>query len=220
MDKIPVYFMPGLAASPAIFGNIKLPEDRFESHYLEWLLPLSVNEPLPAYAARIANGIKHENAVLIGVSFGGIIVQEVAKLIKLRKVIIISSVRCNGEFPRRMRFAKKTKIYHLFPTWLMQNVQWFSRFAVGNSVVARKLNLYDKFMSVRNKKYLDWAFRTIINWDCTEPNNEVIHIHGDADEVFPPKYLKDFIPIEGGTHVAILTKGKWLSDHLPQLIET
>ena len=34
MSKIPVYFMPGLAASPTIFENIKLPEDQFEMHFL------------------------------------------------------------------------------------------------------------------------------------------------------------------------------------------
>lgn len=219
MEKIPVYFMPGLAASPSIFENIHLSEDRFEYHYLEWLLPESVNEPLRAYAARIAQGIKHEGAILIGVSFGGVLVQEMAKMVNVRKVIIISSVRCNGEFPRRMRFAKRTKIYHLFPTRLMQEMGWLAQMFVGNNAVTRKLNLYDKFMSVRDKKYLDWAFRTIINWDCTEPNADVIHIHGDADEVFPPRYLKDFIPVPGGTHVMVLTKGKWLSEHLPELIE-
>ena len=30
MSKIPVYFMPGLAASPAIFERIKLDESVFE----------------------------------------------------------------------------------------------------------------------------------------------------------------------------------------------
>lgn len=38
--KIPVYFMPGLAASTAIFENIVLPEDQFEMILLEWKIPL------------------------------------------------------------------------------------------------------------------------------------------------------------------------------------
>ena len=38
MSKIPVYFMPGLAASSIIFENIKLPEDTFEMHFLEWFV--------------------------------------------------------------------------------------------------------------------------------------------------------------------------------------
>lgn len=217
MDRIPVYFMPGLAASPKIFENIKLPEDRFEMFFLEWCLPED-NEPLSHYAARIAANIKHENPVLIGVSFGGVLVQEIARIIKVRKVIIISSVKCNAEFPRRMRFAKMTKAYRFFPTSLMERVDWLAKIAVGNNMITKRLNLYEKFLSVRDKKYLDWALKTIILWDRTEPDANVVHIHGDVDEVFPPKYVKGFISVKGGTHIMIINKYKWLNEHLPQII--
>ena len=70
--------MPGLAASPKIFERIQLPEDTFEMHLLEWFLP-EQNESLEAYAKRMTLKIKHENPVLIGVSFGGILVQEMAR---------------------------------------------------------------------------------------------------------------------------------------------
>ncbi|MES2485089.1 MAG: alpha/beta hydrolase [Bacteroidota bacterium] len=217
MDKIPVYFMPGLAASPKIFENIQLPEDRFECYYLEWFIPVE-NETVADYAARICQGITHPNPVLVGVSFGGILVQEMAKVVNARKVIIISSVRCNAEFPRRMRFAKMSHAYRLFPTRLMQNFTWLGKVFKGNRFISKRLDLYEKFMSVRDKKYLDWAFKTIINWDRCEPDMDVVHIHGDTDEVFPPKYLKDYIPVKGGTHIMIINKYKWLNDNLPQLI--
>jgi len=217
MDRIPVYFMPGLAASPLIFENIHLPDEQFEMFYLEWCIPLK-NEPIADYAARIVQDIRHENPILIGVSFGGVLVQEMAKLIKARKVIIISSVKCNAEFPRRMRFAKLTRIYHIFPTRLMQEIGWLSQMFVSNNAITRKLNLYEKFMAVRDKKYLDWAFKTIINWDRCNPDESVVHIHGDADEVFPPKYIKGFIPVKGGKHIMIINKYKWLNENLPGII--
>lgn len=217
MDKIPVYFMPGLAASPKIFENIKLPEDRFEMFYLEWCLPLE-DELIKGYAKRIAANIKHDNPVLIGVSFGGILVQEIAAIIKARKVIIISSVKCNTEFPRRMRFAKMTRAYRIFPTGMMQNVDWLAKIAVGNNMITRRLNLYEKFLSMRDKKYLDWALKTIILWDRTLPDETVVHIHGDADEVFPVKYIKNYIPVKGGTHIMIINKARWLNENLPGII--
>lgn len=217
MDRIPVYFMPGLAASPQIFENIRLPEDQFEMFYLEWCLPLG-DEPIAEYAARIVQNIKHKNPILIGVSFGGVLVQEMAKFIKSRKVIIISSVKSNAEFPRRMRFAKMTHAYRIFPTGLMVKVDWLAKIAVGNNMITRRLNLYEKFLSVRDKKYLDWALKSIINWDRTEADNNVIHIHGDADEVFPPRYIKGFIPVSGGKHIMIINKYKWLNENLPRII--
>jgi len=217
MQRIPVYFMPGLAASPLIFENIHLPEDLYECFYLEWLLPVG-NEPLADYAKRIAQNIKHDNPILIGVSFGGVIVQELSRVINARKVIIISSVRCNAEFPRRMRFAKMTHAYRFFPTGIMTRVHWLAKVAVGNNVISRRLNLYEKFLSVRDKKYLDWALKSIILWDRAVPDENVVHIHGDADEVFPPKYLKNFIPVKGGKHIMIINKYKWLNENLPQLL--
>lgn len=217
MDRIPVYFMPGMAASPKIFENIKLPEDQFEMIFLEWSLPLD-NESINAYANRMSQHITHENPVLIGVSFGGVLVQEIATIINARKVIIISSVKCNAEFPRRMRFAKSTHIYKLFPTRIMQRVDWLAKIAVGNNVITRKLKIYEKYLSVRDKKYLDWAFKTILLWDRVEPVTGVVHIHGDSDEVFPPKYLKEYIPVKGGTHIMIINKYKWINENLPRII--
>lgn len=217
MQKIPVYFVPGLAAGPLIFENIKLPEDTFEVHILEWLVPVP-NESLEAYVKRMAESVKHDNPVLIGVSFGGIIVQEMADVVNARKVIIISSAKCNKEFPRRMRFAKATHAYSIFPTGIMQNVDRISAWFKGNGFIAKRLRLYEKYLSVRDKKYLDWAFKNVITWSRTEADPNVIHIHGDADEVFPAKYLKGYIPVEGGTHIMIINKFAWINRYLPKII--
>ncbi|NBL66016.1 alpha/beta hydrolase [Flavobacterium sp. NST-5] len=217
MEKIHVYFMPGMAASSAIFENIKLPENQFEIHLLDWLLPLP-QENLKEYAKRISKGVKHENPVLVGVSFGGVLVQEMAEFLKPRKVIIISSVKCNEEFPRRMKFAKKTKAYKIIPTGMMQNVEFLARFSFTNKKFAQRLRLYEKFMNMRDKSYLDWALEQIIFWDRTIPNESVVHIHGDSDEVFPVRYIKNYIAVPGGTHIMIINKYKWLNENLPEII--
>ena len=66
------------------------------------------------YAKRITDKITKPDPVLIGVSFGGILVQEMAQFITARKVIIISSVKNNLEFPKRLKVIKATKAYKLF----------------------------------------------------------------------------------------------------------
>jgi thioesterase domain-containing protein len=216
MNKIPVYFMPGLAASIAIFERIKLTESEFEMFFLEWEIP-NDRETLQEYAKRMTEKIVHENPVLIGVSFGGILVQEMAKFISVRKVIIISSVKSNLEFPKRMVLAKSTKAYKLIPISLVQNIESLARFSFGKKVNER-LKLYEKFLSVRDKRYLDWAIEQVILWETTVADPSVIHIHGDADDVFPIKYIKDCIIVAGGTHVMILNKYRWLNANLPQII--
>ena len=84
MPKIPVYMMPGLAACPTIFERISLPEADFEIFLLEWEIPIG-NEKLTDYAKRMAKKVVHNQPVLIGVSFGGILVQEMANFLDPKK---------------------------------------------------------------------------------------------------------------------------------------
>jgi pimeloyl-ACP methyl ester carboxylesterase len=216
MSKIPVYLMPGLAASTAIFERIALPEDTFEIHLLEWEIPLD-KETLADYAKRIAAKIKQPNPVLIGVSFGGILVQEMAKFMDVRKVIIISSVKSNLEFPRRLKIAKTTKAYKLIPMSLILNIESLAKFSFGEKVNQR-LKLYERFLSVRDIGYLNWAVEQVVLWDRTVVDESVIHIHGDMDDVFPIKNIKNCTVVKGGTHVMILNKYKWLNENLPAII--
>lgn len=216
MCKIPVYFMPGLAANISIFERIKLPESEFELFFLEWQIP-NEKETLKEYAKRMTQKIKHNNPVLIGVSFGGVLVQEMSAFIKVRKVIIISSVKSNLEFPKRMIFAKKTKAYKLIPIRLVKNIESLAKFSFGKKINER-FKLYEKFLSMRDERYLDWAIEQVILWDRIDIDKDVIHIHGDADDVFPIKYIRDSIVVKGGTHVMILNKYKWLNSNLPQII--
>lgn len=208
--------MPGLAASAAIFERIVLPADIFETVLLEWEIPLK-KETLPEYAKRIAQKIQHPNPVLIGVSFGGILVQEMTRFIEARKVIIISSVKTNVEFPRRMKVAKTTKAYKLIPTNLVANVESLSKFSFGYKIEQR-LKLYEKFLRVRDKRYLDWALEQVILWERTIADEKVVHIHGDDDDVFPIKNIQNCIVVKGGTHAMILGKYKWLNENLPRII--
>jgi hypothetical protein len=216
MSKISVYFMPGLAASSSIFERIKLPEDVFEMILLEWDIPL-IRESLGEYALRMSKKITRPNPVLIGVSFGGILVQEMSRFLSVRKIIIISSVKSNLEFPRRLKIAKTTKAYKLLPTKLILNVENLAKFSFGEKV-NKRIKLYEKFLSVRGKQYLEWAVEQVVMWDRVEVDKNVVHIHGDLDDVFPIKYVSNAIVVNGGTHIMILTKFKWLNINLPAII--
>ena len=210
--------MPGLAANPTIFEKIALPEDKFEIHWLDWLLP-KFRESLVDYSARMCERVKHENPVLIGVSFGGIIVQEMAQLMKVRRVIIISSVKSDKELPRRMRFAKLTKIFKILPTSLAKHVDAFEKLAVGDFAVKRA-KLYKKYLSITDTRYLDWAIEKMVCWERPEPYPGVVHIHGDKDEIFPFRYIDGCIKVPGGTHVMIINRFRWFNEHLENIILT
>tara|TARA_R110002050_G_scaffold157904_4_gene286627 strand:+ start:45152 stop:45814 length:663 start_codon:yes stop_codon:yes gene_type:complete len=217
-ERIHVYLMPGMAASPTIFEYIDLPKDQFEMHYLQWVIP-SENESLSDYALRVSRNIKHPNCVLLGVSFGGVLVQEMSKHIKVRKLIIVSSVKTMHELPKKMILAKSTKAYKLLPTSLIGNIDLFTKYAFGTNV-KKRLELYKKYLSVNDSKYLSWAIEQMVTWNQETSIENIIHIHGENDAVFPIKNIKGCIPIKNGTHIMILNKYKWFNDYLPKLILT
>jgi pimeloyl-ACP methyl ester carboxylesterase len=209
-NKIHIYFVPGLGASSTIFDYLQLPDEKFELHFLEWLIPLSVDEKLENYVQRLIKEIKHPNPVLVGVSFGGIVVQEISKYIDTEKVIIISSVKDFNEIPKRLKILKITKAYKLFPAKKIARTGDFSAIKF-NRTIRKRIEIYNKYLNVRDSIYLKWSIHNVLNWRPSSVTNNIIHIHGNKDEIFPIKYINDCIVVDGGTHVMILNKAKRIS---------
>ena len=217
MSKTHIYFVPGLAANSKIFERISLDKNLFECHFLEWKMPLSKNESIQNYAERMCEDIKHKNPILIGVSFGGIMAQEMSKIISTKKVIIISSVKSNQEFPKRFKIASATKAYKLFPSKIISNIESYEKYFLGD-FLKKRAELYKTYMSVRNADYLHWAIACVLNWQQNQSAENIVHIHGAKDGVFPIKNIDNCIEIENGTHAMILTKANKISSEIQQAI--
>lgn len=209
--------MPGMAANPTIFERIKLPEDKFKIIWLYWIVP-EKEESISDYAKRMTkNLVKDEPVVLIGVSFGGVLVQEMSKFVQVKRLIIVSSVKTKHELPKRMKIARDTSVYKVFPTGLLDYMTHIEKLPVGD-LVRKRLKLYQQYLSINDKEYLDWAIEKMLCWEQEEPIKHLIHIHGDEDLVFPIKNIQSCIRIPKGTHIMILNKYRWFNKHLPELI--
>jgi len=217
-QKIHLYFVPGTAASSKIFEHLSLPENLFEVHLLEWILPTHKEEPIVDYAKRMCAFIKHENPVLIGVSFGGLMAQEMSKHIQVSKIVLISSVKSNREFSKLLHGFRKTKSYLLFPSQLLNKPAFLKRVFIG-ATLKKKRAQYDRYLSKREPLYLDWAIYALLHWKQESPLPNTLHIQGTKDAIFPVKYLQNYIPVQNGSHVMILTRAREISNlltkHLP-----
>ena len=213
-----IYLMPGMAASAKIFELIKFPLN-YNIIYLTWITP-KTNETMKSYAKRMSLFITDVDPILIGVSFGGILVQEISKYIKVKKLIIISSVKSKVELSMSMKFAKTTGIHHLLPLNWINDLEKLLLFVFGPSIKV-KVDAYKKYLSERDPEYLKWSINQIINWKQIKYDDKIIHIHGEKDKVFPVKYLKkhkNLIIVKNGTHATILRDSKWFSKNLPIII--
>jgi pimeloyl-ACP methyl ester carboxylesterase len=208
-----IYFVPGTAANSSIFERMHFPEETFELHFLEWLLPSSLNESIESYAKRLCENVKHKNPILIGVSFGGIVVQEMSKIINCDKLVIISSIKNKYELPKKLQFIRKTKLYLFTPIHFISSSENLLSILFGRST-QKRIESYKMYLSQRNPLYLKWAIKKALYWNQEKSIPEIIHLHGDKDIIFPIEYINNYTLIKNGSHVMIITKGKNISEIL------
>ena len=209
--------MPGLAANSMVFENIKLDSKKYSLHRIDRIQPKK-SESLNAYCIRLSKKIKHDNPILLGVSFGGIIVQELDKIINVKKLIIVSSVKSHKEFPILYKIARDYQLNNALPFGMFDN---FINFSIKLNInkLYRRIDLAKRYLTERNEIYLEWAVWSLLNWKQEKYRPDLIHIHGDKDKVFPFENISDCIKIKGGRHEMIILKAKWFNENLPSLIE-
>ncbi len=86
ISKKNLYIFSGLGADERVFQKLIFSDHN--TTYVKWILP-EPNEPIEKYASRLVVQIKANNPIFIGLSFGGIMAVEVAKLIHTEKIIAI-----------------------------------------------------------------------------------------------------------------------------------
>ena len=101
----------------------------------------------------------------------------------------------------------------------MRHVDVLENVVIGD-FAKKRMQLYKKYMSITDTRYLDWAIEKMVCWDRSDPFAGVVHIHGEKDEIFPIKYINDCIVVPDGTHIMILNRFRWFNEHLEQVIMT
>ena len=209
--------MPGLAASSLVFENINLKNSKYQLHRLDWIQPKK-NESINSYCKRLSKKIKHKEPILLGVSFGGIIVQELDKILNVKKLIIVSSVKTHHEYPVVFKIARDYQLNNALPFGMFDNFVKLS-LKLNINKLYKRIDLAERYLTERDEGYLEWAVWSLLNWKQDEIREDIIHIHGDKDKVFPINNISNCIKIKGGKHEMIILRAKWFNENLISLIE-
>lgn len=212
-----IYQVSGLGANQRAFDYLNL-NPNFETVYLPWLQP-ERNETLEHYAERMAEKIDtSEEFILMGLSFGGIIVQEMNRFLNPKLNILISTVKDRNELPGFMRFSASTNAHKLIPPSFISSEKGIS-YALFRKLYSSKMPDMNEFFEFRDPYYLKWSIDKIVKWRNHIDMGEFIHFHGDKDIVFPFSKLKNVEKISGGTHLMIMQKAKKLTDLINKKLE-
>lgn len=211
-----LYCVPGLGTDERIFSRLLPLLAPYEAEVLNFIEPLDYQEPLAAYAKRLAVKIaapKQEPIVLMGFSLGGPIALEIAKLYPNATVILISTFKQKKETPIAFKMARALPLHRLVPLWYTH--QLIPRLAPLLKITSKEESLLlGKMFRAKSSTHFAWGRQAIVDWENEELPTTCWHINGDKDHIFNSALPYVDQRIKGGTHNMIIDRAeeiaKWI----------
>lgn len=204
-----------MGADKKAFQKIKLPS-AYEPVFLDWIPPQK-NESLSNYARRFCSLIKNDDAfILIGLSFGGMLVSEIARLRRPMKAIIISSLASSTELPWYFKGAGRVGLHKAIPIKFLKAGSILKNF-MGVRSKEDKVIIYNYAKSA-DPDLVRWSIQAIVNWNQPDRLPGIVHLHGSNDRMLPLKYTRPDFIIKGGGHLMIFNKADEVNKILNQVL--
>lgn len=200
-----IYVISGLGADHTVFCRLNLPGYQFI--HVKWVEPVK-GESLGDYAKRLLPQITGKNPIILGLSLGGMLALEVAKLIPTKRVISLSSATNYSELPFRYKLAGGLRLQKILPVYAFARGNRFTYWIFGVKKKEDKVILDEVFINL-NKGFLYWALNAVLNWDNEVLPKNLNRIHGTSDLILPLKKTSEYDEIvQGGTHLMLLNQPK------------
>ncbi len=216
-----LYQISGLGANGNAFRNLRILPG-IEPEYVPWLQP-EKEETLAHYAERMMNAINpKEDFLLMGISFGGIIAQEMNRFIQPKHTFLVSTVKGREELPPFMRFTAKINAHKMIPMAFLTSEKAFSYMMLRKLYYSdREKDAIDDIFEFKDADYLRWSIHKIVHWEHSKAYKEehITHLHGNKDIVFPSQYIQNAKIIEGGSHIMVMQKPKIVSAEINEIIK-
>lgn len=175
-----LYLIGGLGADERVFKSLNL-NLNLKTRIIKWI-DQKPNEEIKSYANRLTEQINQEEEFgILGVSFGGIIAIEIAKLVKLKKLILISSVETSNQLPKHLITMGKSMVFDILPNKLIKP----PKFVLGYLFGAQNKSLLNQIIKDTKPEFIRWALTTIIKWSNDSIIKEAIRIYGTKDRLIP-----------------------------------
>ena len=209
------YFISGLGADKKAFQRIKLPQG-YEPVYLDWIPPQK-DESLTNYARRFSSLIKNDDAfILIGLSFGGMLACELARLRNPFKTIIISSVASSDELPWYFKKAGSMGLHRYVPIKLLKAGSMLKN--VMGAATKEDRAIIHNYAKFADPDMIRWSMHAILNWQQPERLPGVVHVHGSRDHMLPLKYTRPDHVIQNGGHLMVFNKADEVNEILKEVL--
>jgi pimeloyl-ACP methyl ester carboxylesterase len=208
------YCISGLGADKRAFKYLSI---NHELIHVEWIKTFK-NESTSSYSKRLSEQINtDEPFLLLGLSFGGLIAGELAKLLHPEKVIHISSITNKRHLPFLFRLIGATGIHKLIPASLMSPPMGLANWFFGIKNPENK-KLLKEIIDDTDKDFLKWAIGRLLSDEVIVASENLIRIHGTNDKLLPLREKDGVIKIDGGGHFMVIEQADEVSKELNNIL--
>ncbi|TSJ40106.1 alpha/beta fold hydrolase [Fluviicola chungangensis] len=217
MKKPVCYILSGLGADERVFDQIDFGD--FAPVFIPWE-PVEHSQSFESYVEQLSRQVKSTHPILIGISFGGIIAQEMSALFGNCPVLIISSIQNRSQLTPFMRFSGMVGLYKLIPIKRVLKNKRINYWLFGTKREDEK-KILDRILADSDPLFTQWAIKQITTWKRTEPiPAKLLHIHGDADRIFRIGRVNPDYIIPGGTHFMTVSKHEEVSSVIREALSS
>ncbi len=211
----PIYFVSGLGADERVFQWLRY--DGFRPVHIRWEQPQK-GETIEDYAKRLTAQIKDDNPIIVGLSFGGIIAVEIAKQIATEKVILLSTVKQTSEVPFYFKLFRALPLHRILPfKSLLWAVTWLLYWLFTPEGTDQK-KLLKTILVETDPVFLKWALHRVVIWNNKEIPDNLVHIHGRSDRIFPFRFVTPDYTVEKSGHLMVMNRAEEISSLLATLV--
>lgn len=196
-----IHLIPGLGADHRLFNRFLVDAPHRFAH--DWP-DMPEGSSLVDFAKKLALEVDSSRPhILIGMSMGGMVVQEMAALTKPKAVAIISSWKGPAEMPLHIRALRGKHPERVLTKAMLQRLLPVIRWQMGVEG-PDAIALLESFALASNLDRLKVQVSAILDWEGpSDPFPGLIHIHGDHDRLMPLASITSAYVVKGGTHFMI-----------------
>ena len=197
-----IHFISGMGADERAFQNLDL--SFCNPVFVKWLKPLP-DEKLSAYAARMAEQIKEDEPIIVGLSFGGIVAVEITKLVPVKKLILLSSAKTASEIPFYYKLLRFIPLHKLVSGSFLRNANHLAYRLMGIAHREDK-KVFTSMLADTDIGLLKWSIHQLAHWKNESYPSHTYHVHGTYDMMIPYPFVRPDETVRGGKHLMPMTK--------------
>jgi len=187
--------------------------------FVDWIKP-GEEETISSYASRLAGQIDPSQPfALVGVSLGGIVSVEIAKLYPAVATVIIGSIPVSAQLPGYYHtLGRRLGLLNVLPGSFFKRAASVKRFFTRETAADKQLIW--QMIDEADDQFLLWAMRAVLKWENKDLPQPLWHIHGSQDIVFPIGLTRPSHKIRGAGHLLVMTHAEKVNAILQEALTT